>query len=629
MPANATMSQSSDVTCHVLPSSVTDEPQRTRLRRARAGARAGRGRRLRARGDRGRRSRRLTAHERARRAVRRARGRAATTRRCTRQLDAATRSARSRSADFASAYRAGAARPRPRRGLRLDRPARTRAPAAPVSRCRSASDTRLFGTLRADVHAARRRARGHGPRGRLVALAGVSRAAPGRAAHRARPTLPRRATLLARDGSVLAEAPPAPAGGGRRRSSPLGEAAARCVGDASARSPPRAAGRWKPRACPPTRSSGSAASSWRSTTACAARPAASCWPGSACSPRARRAPAAPVRTTISPALQQAAVAALGGQFGGIVALRARQRADPGGRRHRPRRPAAARARPSRWSPSPACCTAASPPAHGVPLRHLRDARRRQAQQRQRRGMRRHAGTGVRGVLQLGVRAARRQARRRAARRDAPNASASTTDRRSRARPRARSRRPAQIQGELDVGSTAIGQGRCWRRRCRWRPSPRRSPTAGAARADVPAGPRPPPRGAARMQRVGRAHGAPADDRRRRARAPAPPAAIPGVDGRRQDRHRRTEDAPARPRRAPDGNRLRERTEPEKLRGSESEASNTDAWFAAFAPALHPRIAVCVLLVKDGAGGATAAPVAREVLEAGPAGDGDARRRARR
>jgi penicillin-binding protein A len=44
--------------------------------------------------------------------------------------------------------------------------------------------------------------------------------------------------------------------------------------------------------------------------------------------------------------------------------------------------------------------------------------------------------------------------------------------------------------------------------------------------------------------------------------------------------------------------------------------NTDAWFAAFAPALHPKIAVGVLLVKDGAGGETAAPVARQVLEAG-------------
>ena len=51
-------------------------------------------------------------------------------------------------------------------------------------------------------------------------------------------------------------------------------------------------------------------------------------------------------------------------------------------------------------------------------------------------------------------------------------------------------------------------------------------------------------------------------------------------------------------------------------GAQSEASNTDAWFASFAPALHPRIVVGVLLVKDGAGGDTAAPVARQVLEAG-------------
>jgi cell division protein FtsI/penicillin-binding protein 2 len=51
-------------------------------------------------------------------------------------------------------------------------------------------------------------------------------------------------------------------------------------------------------------------------------------------------------------------------------------------------------------------------------------------------------------------------------------------------------------------------------------------------------------------------------------------------------------------------------------GAPSDPSNTDAWFAAFAPALHPRIVVCVLMVKDGAGGDTAAPVAREVLEAG-------------
>ncbi len=49
---------------------------------------------------------------------------------------------------------------------------------------------------------------------------------------------------------------------------------------------------------------------------------------------------------------------------------------------------------------------------------------------------------------------------------------------------------------------------------------------------------------------------------------------------------------------------------------QSSPQDTDAWFASFAPALHPKIVVAVLLVRDGFGGATAAPVAREVLEAG-------------
>jgi len=44
--------------------------------------------------------------------------------------------------------------------------------------------------------------------------------------------------------------------------------------------------------------------------------------------------------------------------------------------------------------------------------------------------------------------------------------------------------------------------------------------------------------------------------------------------------------------------------------------DTDAWFVAFAPAAAPRIAVGVLLVSAGAGGDTAAPVARETLVAG-------------
>jgi cell division protein FtsI/penicillin-binding protein 2 len=45
-------------------------------------------------------------------------------------------------------------------------------------------------------------------------------------------------------------------------------------------------------------------------------------------------------------------------------------------------------------------------------------------------------------------------------------------------------------------------------------------------------------------------------------------------------------------------------------------TDTDAWFAAYAPARAARIAVGVLLIGAGAGGDTAAPIARQVLLAG-------------
>jgi penicillin-binding protein A len=47
----------------------------------------------------------------------------------------------------------------------------------------------------------------------------------------------------------------------------------------------------------------------------------------------------------------------------------------------------------------------------------------------------------------------------------------------------------------------------------------------------------------------------------------------------------------------------------------SDPSKTDAWFVAFAPASAPRIAVAVMLVGAGQGGASAAPIARDVLAA--------------
>ncbi|HWK28119.1 MAG TPA: penicillin-binding transpeptidase domain-containing protein [Solirubrobacter sp.] len=45
------------------------------------------------------------------------------------------------------------------------------------------------------------------------------------------------------------------------------------------------------------------------------------------------------------------------------------------------------------------------------------------------------------------------------------------------------------------------------------------------------------------------------------------------------------------------------------------AKNTTAWFVAFAPAANPRVAVAVMLPNAGQGGASAAPIAKRVLQA--------------
>jgi cell division protein FtsI/penicillin-binding protein 2 len=55
-------------------------------------------------------------------------------------------------------------------------------------------------------------------------------------------------------------------------------------------------------------------------------------------------------------------------------------------------------------------------------------------------------------------------------------------------------------------------------------------------------------------------------------------------------------------------------DPETGEPQAPDPSNTDAWFTAYAPAGRPKIAVAVMLVRAGAGGATAAPAARLVLE---------------
>jgi len=174
---------------------------------------------------------------------------------------------------------------------------------------------------------------------------------------------------------------------------------------------------------------------------------------------------------------------------------------------------------------------------------------------------------------------------------------------------------SKIQGELDVGSTAIGQGEVLA-------TPLEMATVAATIADAGRRPRPtfladaPP--AAGLQATSAAV---ARTVRRLMigvvrTGTGTAAAIPGVvvAGKTGTAELKSESACSPP---PESSSTEAPAKPaEGCQGSESEAANTDAWFAAFAPALHPRIVVCVLLVKDGAGGATAAPLARQALEAG-------------
>jgi cell division protein FtsI/penicillin-binding protein 2 len=173
----------------------------------------------------------------------------------------------------------------------------------------------------------------------------------------------------------------------------------------------------------------------------------------------------------------------------------------------------------------------------------------------------------------------------------------------------------EIQGELDVGSTAIGQGQVLA-------SPLEMATVAATVADGGRRPQatfslgPSQRGARAMSAsVARTmrHLMIAVVREGTGTA----AAIPGVTvaGKTGTAELKSACTSA-PSTETSSSEAKEASK-EGCQGSsaESEAANTDAWFAAFAPALHPRVVVCVLLVKDGAGGATAAPVAREVIEA--------------
>jgi cell division protein FtsI/penicillin-binding protein 2 len=170
---------------------------------------------------------------------------------------------------------------------------------------------------------------------------------------------------------------------------------------------------------------------------------------------------------------------------------------------------------------------------------------------------------------------------------------------------------SQISGELDVGSTAIGQGEVLA-------TPLQMATVAATIADGGRRPRPTFALTRHAAFVGRTTSASVARTVRRLMigvvrsGTGTAAAIPGVTV-----AGKTGTAELKTPCSASGSSAEGGEPPhEGCQAGESENSNTDAWFAAYAPALHPRIVVCVLLVKDGAGGATAAPVARQVLEAG-------------
>lgn len=427
-----------------------------------------------------------------------------------------------------------------------------------------------------------------------------------------RTQLPRRATLLARDGSVLAESPPE---GQTGRSTPLGEYGTAVVGEVGP-IPSSRREELEAQGVPGDAEVGVSGLELALDDRLRGRPGGALIAGGRILAYAAPRPAGPVRTTVSPAIQKAAVTALGGQLGGVVAMapRSGQILAVAGLGLDGLQPPGSTFKMVTVAGVLAARIATPRTVFPYATHAILD------------GVRLNNANGEEcgGSLELafavscnsvftplGVKlgAARLVATAEDFGFNHPSGVAGA--------PASTLPPASQIQGELDVGSTAIGQGEVLA-------TPLQMVTVAATIADDGRRPAPTFTAETRPTLTPAIDPGVATTVRRLMEAvvregTGTAAAIPGVVVAGKTGTAELKTSACTSGEQSGGEEQKQSGGGEGCHGGEEEAANTDAWFASFAPAVDPRIAVCVMLVKDGAGGATAAPAAREVLEAGLAG----------
>jgi cell division protein FtsI/penicillin-binding protein 2 len=474
-------------------------------------------------------------------------------------------------------------------------------------------DTRIWGTLKESLLVNVR----NGPGGPRV-IWSHSLVFPGLAAGESlgrRMTLPPRATLLARDGSVLAGGPATAAGA---RDSPLGAAAAGVVGEVGP-VPNAQVSELEARGVPAEAIVGTSGLELALDSQLRGTPGGQLLGGERVLASVSPKPSPAVHTTISPRLQHVAAEALGGQLGGVVAMNPANGEilavaglgiddlqPPGSTFKMVTLTAALEAKVASLKSVFPYATSAT--LDGVKLENAN-------------------GEDCGGSLALAFAVSCNSVFAPLGVKVGANRLVATAERfgfnHSPGLPGAvESTLPpaSQIQGELDLGSTSIGQGQV-------QASALEMARIAATVGDD--GRRPTPTFEALPSTPVRVMSATTARTVRRLmigvvrEGTGTSAAIPGVivAGKTGTAELGVPACPNKSEHGSEGGESQTSEESEKEAGEDcssgsDDPQNTDAWFAAFAPAIHPKIAVGVLLVKDGAGGETAAPLAKRVLETG-------------